>query len=438
MPPAVEINLEFIEFRRNMLFINKLFKAITFIIFIFLLAFSCDSNLTGPDGPKGELPRALTQNEKNLITGDRAFSYEIFRNTVAFDDEEENVFISPLSISMALAMTLNGAEGETFGQMRETLKLQGMNLEQINDAFKSLIDLLVNVDPEVTFKIANSIWYEEDFSVKPDFLERVQSHYKASIHELDFLDPASVNTINQWVKENTEGLIEKIIDEIGDEMVMYLINALYFKGDWLRQFDKKDTRPSDFYLENGQTVTVDMMYQQDRFATYFSDEVEMIELPYGDSLFTMTVLLPADRSMLIDRFVEEKITAHNLDNWRSNLHVSSRDVMIHLPKFELEYEIEYNDILKAMGMVLPFDEWNADFNGIADVSPQNLYISEVKHKTFVRVDEEGTEAAAVTSVGVGVTSMPPAVIVDRPFVFIIYERESGTNLFMGKVKNPIL
>lgn len=438
MPPAVEINLEFIEFRRNMLFINKLFKAITFIIFIFLLAFSCDSNLTGPDGPKGELPRALTQNEKNLITADRAFSYEIFRNTVAFDDEEENVFISPLSISMALAMTLNGAEGETFGQMRETLKLQGMNLEQINDAFKSLIDLLVNVDPEVTFKIANSIWYEEDFSVKPDFLERVQSHYKASIHELDFLDPASVNTINQWVKENTEGLIEKIIDEIGDEMVMYLINALYFKGDWLRQFDKKDTRPSDFYLENGQTVTVDMMYQQDRFATYFSDEVEMIELPYGDSLFTMTVLLPADRSMPIDRFVEEKITAHNLDNWRSNLHVSSRDVMIHLPKFELEYEIEYNDILKAMGMVLPFDEWNADFSGIADVSPQNLYISEVKHKTFVRVDEEGTEAAAVTSVGVGVTSMPPAVIVDRPFVFIIYERESGTNLFMGKVKNPIL
>ena len=421
-----------------MLFINKLFKAITFIIFIFLLAFSCDSNLTGPDGPKGELPRALTQNEKNLITADRAFSYEIFRNTVAFDDEEENVFISPLSISMALAMTLNGAEGETFGQMRETLKLQGMNLEQINDAFKSLIDLLVNVDPEVTFKIANSIWYEEDFSVKPDFLERVQSHYKASIHELDFLDPASVNTINQWVKENTEGLIEKIIDEIGDEMVMYLINALYFKGDWLRQFDKKDTRPSDFYLENGQTVTVDMMYQQDRFATYFSDEVEMIELPYGDSLFTMTVLLPADRSMPIDRFVEEKITAHNLDNWRSNLHVSSRDVMIHLPKFELEYEIEYNDILKAMGMVLPFDEWNADFSGIADVSPQNLYISEVKHKTFVRVDEEGTEAAAVTSVGVGVTSMPPAVIVDRPFVFIIYERESGTNLFMGKVKNPIL
>jgi len=435
LPLAVEFNNEFIEFRRNMKILNKLYTAIALLIFF--IAIACNSNLTGPDGPKGELPRELTQNEKRLIEADQVFSYEIFRNTVAFDDEE-NVFISPLSISMALAMTLNGAQGETFNQMRETLKLQGMDLEQINDAFKSLIDLLVNVDPEVTFKIANSIWYEENFTVKQDFLERVQSHYNASIHELDFLDPASVNTINQWVKENTEGLIGKIIDEIGDEMVMYLINALYFKGDWLRQFDKKDTRPSDFYLENGQTVTVDMMYQQDRFATYFSDEVEMIELPYGDSLFTMTVLLPTDRNMHIDRFVDEKVTAQNLKNWRSNLFVSSMDVMIHLPKFELEYEIEYNDILKAMGMELPFDEWNADFKGIADVSPQNLYISEVKHKTFVRVDEEGTEAAAVTSVGVGVTSMPPAIVVDRPFVFIIHERESGTNLFMGKVKNPTI
>ncbi len=409
----------------------------TITIIVFLIAIACNSNLIGPDGPKGELPRELTQNEKRLIEADRAFSYEIFRKTVAWDDEE-NVFISPLSISMALAMTVNGAKGETFDQMRETLKMQGMDLDQINDAFKSLIDLLVNVDPKVKLKIANSIWHEENFTVKPDFLERVQSNYGASIHELDFLDPASVNTINHWVKENTEGLIEKIIDEIGEEMVMNLINALYFKGDWLRQFDKEDTRPADFHLENGQTVTVDMMYQSDRFATYFSDEVEMIELPYGDSLFTMTILLPADRNMAIDRFVDEKVTAQNLGNWRSNLYVSSRDVMIHMPKFELEYEIEYNDILKAMGMVLPFDEWNADFSGIADVSPQNLFISEVKHKTFIRVDEEGTEAAAVTSVGVGVTSMPPAIFVDRPFVFIIYERESGTNLFMGKVKNPII
>jgi serine protease inhibitor len=433
LPTAVEINREFIEFRRNMNISNKFFTAI--ILIIFIIATACSTNLTGPDGPKGELPRELTQNEKRLIESDHAFSYELFRNTVAFDDEE-NVFISPLSISMALAMTLNGAQGETFSQMRETMKLQGMDLDQINDAFKSLIDLLVNVDPDVTFKIANSVWHEEDFTVKQDFLERVQSHYNASIHGLDFLDPASVNTINQWVNENTEGLIEKIIDEIDDEIVMYLINALYFKGDWLRQFDKNDTRPADFYLENGQTVTVDMMYQQDRFATYFSDEVEMIELPYGDSLFTMTILLPGDRNMAIDRFVEQKITAQNLDNWRSNLHVSSRDVMIYLPKFELEYEIEYNDILKAMGMELPFDEWNADFKGIADVSPQNLYISEVKHKTFIRVDEEGTEAAAVTSVGVGVTSMPPAIFVDRPFVFIIHERASGTNMFMGKVKNP--
>ncbi|MCC5907116.1 MAG: serpin family protein [Balneolaceae bacterium] len=409
-------------------------KAISILFAALIFFASCNDSLVGPDDPIGELPRELTQVEKKLIEADRHFSYELFRNTVAYDDEE-NVFISPLSITMALAMTLNGAEGETYDQMRETLRLNGMDTDEINEAFESLMKLLTTVDPKVTLKIANSIWYREGLPVKEDFLERVRSAYNASVEGLDFADPAAVDIINNWVDANTQGLIEEIIDEIPGEIVMYLINALYFKGDWLRQFDTNNTRPADFYLESGETIQVDMMSQEDRFATYFSEEVQMIELPYGDSLFSMTILLPNDRDMPINRFVEEKVSAQNLAKWRSNLSVG-RDVILQLPKFELEYEITYNNILKAMGMEVPFDEWEADFSGIADVSPQNLYIDEVKHKTFIRVDEEGTEAAAVTSVGIGITSMPPSVIVDRPFVFIIHERESGTNLFMGKVKNP--
>jgi serine protease inhibitor len=410
-------------------------RMITFLITTLIFLTACNDSLVGPDDPIGELPRELTQAEKKLIESDREFSYELFRNTVAFDDEE-NVFISPISISMALAMTLNGARGETYDQMRETLRLNGMDTEEINEAFESLIELLTTVDPKVTMRIANSIWYEEGLLVEEDFLERVRSSYNASVEQLDFMDPASVDVINNWVDTHTEGLIEEIIDEIPPEMVMYLINAIYFKGDWLRQFDADETRQADFYLETGETIQVDMMRQEERFATYFSNDVQMIELPYGDSLFSMTVLLPNNPDMPIDRFVDDKLTAQNLAEWRSNLSVGGRDVILQLPKFELEYEIEYNDILKAMGMELAFEEWEADFTGIADVSPQNLYISEVKHKTFIRVDEEGTEAAAATSVGVGVTSMPPSIIVDRPFVFIIHERESGTNLFMGKMKNP--
>jgi serine protease inhibitor len=410
-------------------------KSIPILILEFIFIVSCNDSLVGPEGPAGELPRELTRVEKQLIEADGQFSYELFRNTVAWDDED-NVFISPLSISMALAMTLNGAEGETYDQMRETLHLNGMNTEEINEAFESLIELLTTVDPKVTMRIANSIWYEEGLLAEEDFLERVRSAYNASVEQLDFMDPASVDVINNWVDLHTEGLIEEIIDEIPPEMVMYLINAIYFKGDWLRQFDADDTRRADFHLETGESVQVDMMSQEERFATFFSNDVQMIELPYGDSLFSMTVLLPSDPDMPIDQFVDEKLTAQNLAGWRSNLSVGSRDVMLQLPKFEMEYEIEYNDILKAMGMELAFGEWEADFSGIADVSPQNLYISEVKHKAFIRVDEEGTEAAAATSVGVGITSMPPSITVDRPFVFIIHERESGTNLFMGKVKNP--
>jgi len=402
--------------------------------FLALLLATCQSDVTGPGEIHGELPRELTALEKQLVEADQSFSYDIFRQTVSYDNEEENLFISPLSISTALAMTLNGAEGETLDQMKEALHLNGMETGEINEAFQSLIELLVSVDPKVTMKIANSVWHDQSLDVEEDFLQRLENFYDAEVAGLDFKDSGSVDTINSWVNENTEGKIEKIIDRIPPEMVMYLINAIYFKGDWLSKFDKDETRKADFHLESGETVQVEMMSQKERYAVNFSEEVRMIELPYGDSLFTMSVLMPGDPEMPLNQFIEEEITKENLVKWRSNLRIS--EVPLELPKFEMEYEITYNDILKSMGMEKAFDEGAADFSGIADVSPQNLFISEVKHKTFVSVDEEGTEAAAVTSVGVGVTSLPPSMIVNRPFVFIIHERESGTNLFMGKVKDP--
>lgn len=409
---------------------------ISALLFAGVLFFqSCGEMIVGVEGPKGELPRDLTVTEMQIIEADQSFSYELFRNTVDFDDEE-NIMISPLSVSMALSMTLNGAEGETFDAMRKTLKMSGLDLDEINDGYKSLIKLLVELDPEVTLKVANSIWHDDEFLVKQEFLDRLIEVFGASIEDMDFKDPASVNRINDWVNTNTEGLIEKIIDEIPDDMVMYLINAIYFKGNWLYKFDEKDTRIDDFYLENGEKKEVDMMIQSDRFATYFSEQVHMIELPYGDSLFSMTVLMPADERQPLDQFISESVTSENLNRWRSDLRTPLQKIPVQLPKFEMKYEIKYNDILKAMGMEIAFDAYSADFSGIADMSPQNLFISEVKHKTFIRVDEKGTEAAAVTSVGMMPTSMPQSMIVNRPFVFIIHERESGTNLFMGKVMNP--
>lgn len=417
---------------------SQMFKVILLPFLLALTLTTCKSDVAGPgnDGPKGELPRELTVLEKELIEADHSFSYDIFARTVAYDQEDENIFISPLSISMALAMTLNGAEGQTFEDMRKTLALEGMELEEINSSFKSLIELLTSADPAVQLKIANSIWYREGFPVNTEFQQAMNEYFSAQIEGLDFSDPASVDIINNWVSDNTEQLIEKIIDGIPGNVVMYLINALYFKGDWLRQFDPDDTSPADFYLENGKTVEVEMMSQKGRFATYLTEDVQMIELPYGDSLFTMTVLMPANAETPIDQFVEDQVTAENLDQWRSNLSVSEyHQTMVGLPKFEMEYEITYNDILKAMGMEIAFSAGQADFSGLVEAESAGLWIDEVKHKTFVRVDETGTEAAAVTSVAI-FESLPPSMMVNRPFVFIIYERESGVNLFMGKVKNP--
>ncbi|PWN05710.1 serpin family protein [Rhodohalobacter mucosus] len=406
---------------------------LTVCLFLFTM---CENSITGPDGPKGELPRDLTTGEKLLVEADGSFSYDIFRRTVNRETEKENLMISPLSISMALAMTLNGAQGSTYDKMQQALYLSGMEIEEINEAFRSLTELLVSVDPQVTIRIANSIWYKNGLPVEEEFLDSMRDFFDARVEGIDFDDPASVDIINNWVNENTEGLIEEIVKQIEPQMVMFLINALYFKGDWLRPFDVEDTRKADFSLESGETTEVDMMHQEGRFALYFSDEVRMAEIPYGDSLFTMSVLMPADPDMPIGQFVEENVTSASLDNWRSNLTVDSREITLELPKFEFEYEIKYNDILKAMGMDTAFNKSEANFKGIADVSPRNLYIDEVKHKTFIRVDEKGTEAAAVTSVGFGIESLPPQMIVDRPFAFIIHERESGTNLFMGVVRNP--
>ena len=403
------------------------------LITAFVFSFSCTSNVTGPDS-KGELPRELSSSEKKLVEDGQSFGFNVFKSTVEGDDAE-NVFISPLSISIALGMTMNGSEGETFEQMRETLALQGLSQEEINEGYKSLIKLLTEADPKVKMQIANSVWSREGFPVQESFTTTLEEYFDATTQELDFEDPASTDIINEWVSGNTNGLIEKIIDgQIPPEMVMYLINAIYFQGDWTYQFDEEKTRERTFLLEDGGQEMVDMMTQERVFNIHMNEEVHMIDLPYGDSLFSMTVMMPADNEKMIDDFIAQDLTKDNFDRWLTNL--SGRDMPLNLPRFELEYKIKMNDILKTMGMEAPFNPNVADFTKIN--SEADLYISEVMHKTFVKVDEKGTEAAAVTSVGVGVTSMPQTFSVNRPFVFMIREQNSGAILFMGKVKNPNL
>jgi serine protease inhibitor len=377
-----------------------------------------------PDAPRDLRP--LTAAEARVVSSGNTFGLKLFGalNAAAAD---ENVFISPMSVSMALGMTLNGARGETQAAMRRTLAVAGLTEAEINASYRSLIDLLRGLDPEVTLEIANAIWYRAGFTPEPAFLQAGRTHFDAEVAALDFDAPSSVTAVNDWVKAQTHGRIDKIIDALEPNLVMLLANALYFKGTWTYAFDEKHTHDHPFTRLDGTASTVKMRAQEATFAYAEADGVQLLDLPYGDSLYTMTLVLPArgsDVNALAARLDDAQWNA-----WMARL--APQKLPVRIPRFKLEYEEELSDVLKALGMDVAFDCALADFTGIE--ASGGLCISFVKHKTFVEVNEEGTEAAAVTVVGIERTSVGPSFVVDRPFLLALRERHSGTVLFIGKV-----
>jgi serpin B len=382
-------------------------------------------------GPILELPRELTSAEIQLLEVDNSFALKLFRE-IDTQDPGVNLFISPLSVAMALGMTYNGADGETQTAMAEALELQDMAIDDVNQAYRDLIDLLLDLDPRVEFQLANSIWYRNTFQFEQSFLDINQEYFGAEVAPLDFNDPGSADIINDWVNDATNGKIQDIVEKpIAADLVMFLINAIYFKGDWTHQFDKGETRPADFTLDDGTTTQVETMFHESEAEVrVFSDDlVRAVDLPYGGDAFTMTVLVPQ-----LEAGVDDVIAALDAPRWAALVDgLVDSERIVGLPKFTLEYEIELKDVLTALGMGVAFEGAN-----FSKMRPQNdIFISLVKHKTFVDVNEEGTEAAAATSVAISVTSAGPSpFLVDRPFLFVIRERFSGAIIFMGKILDP--
>lgn len=367
-----------------------------------------------------------------LVNANNTFGFQIFKR-LHQESPGDDIFISPLSISTALTMVLNGAGGQTKTDIRQTLEYDNLNIDQINQAYQYLLHTLPLLDQHVQLNFANSIWYEKSFPVKPPFLNTNSSYFDSEIKPSDFKDPATVDLINGWVKDKTNNKIDKILDEISADAVMYLLNAIYFKGQWRKQFDPDKTVVSDFYKADNTTIPVHMMnYGGKTKLNYFeNDLVQAVDLPYGDSVFSMTLLLPK-QDVSMDQVVNQLETGA-FNNWTDQL--VSGDVVLFLPRFKLEYEKVLNETLRQMGMDIAFDPSRADFTGIADA---NLFISLVKHKSFVEVNEEGTEAAAVTIVGFEVTSVQPVNYVEfnRPFLFVIRENQANGVLFIGKIMAP--
>ena len=369
--------------------------------------------------------------EKRVIASDNAFGLKLF-NRISAAEKDSNIFISPLSVSMALGMTMNGANGGTLDSMKKALQDSGMTMVEIDQSYKNISAVLPALDQHVAFQIANSIWYRNGMTVLNDFKNSCSSYFDAAISSLDFNLPSAVSTINGWVSEKTNGTIPTVLDNIPPDAMMYLINAIYFKGAWTYEFDPEYTKEEGFTTASGTIVHCPMMSQHATYAYYSNSNVQVIDLPYGDGSFSMTVILPS-RNTPIDQFAAS-LDQEQWDSYINNLDSSQVDLF--LPKFTLKYTRILNQDLAAMGMGIAFTG-QADFSNISSMP---LYISYVLHKTFVDVDEMGTEAAAVTAVGMFTTVVLeptyPTMLINHPFIFAIREHASGAILFIGKVTDP--
>jgi serine protease inhibitor len=375
------------------------------------------------------LPRDLTADETRVSRAANQFAFTLFQRLNAAQPNE-NVFVSPLSVSFALGMTMNGANGTTLDEMRSTLGFGASELAEINAGYAGLMSLEEGLDPTTTFRIANSVWYRQDLSVHQSFVDAVRETFDADVRASPF-DASTVTQVNAWVSEKTNGKIPTILDGIDPALVMFLINAIYFKGTWREQFDPNKTGDGSFAATTG-AQTVKMMRQDDATIRLGAIPGATVgELIYGNGAFVMTVLLPETAG---GGNVETLAAALDTTRWSAAIAgLTERTMDVALPKFRLEYERELKEDLMALGMRVPFGETGpADFTRMSPVGDA-LQIAFVKHKTFVDVNEEGTEAAAVTNVGIEVVSLPPCFCVDRPFLFAIRERFSGTILFMGKI-----
>jgi serpin B len=377
--------------------------------------------------------QALTLKEKSYVQLSNNFAFSLFQT---FKDEPstKNVFISPLSIQNALAMVYNGAETSTKIAFEESLRMNGFSRSEINEFYKKVNNNLLASDSKINLSIANSIWYNQDYTVVDSFIAVNQNYYNADVRKANFKDAATISNINGWVNDKTKGKISSIIDEIPEDAVMYLINALYFNGTWKYAFDKSKTSDYSFLLPNSTTVNCKMMQQKGAFNYMANEKVKMVELPYGNGNYNMYVLVPQDGILVGE--LAANLTDANWKTWTSAL--QSVNVTVKLPRFKFSWGREINPEMKQMGLGIAFSD-NADFSGI--VRNVHLAISKVIHKTYIDVYEEGTEAAAVTAVEVGVTSVGPneqglMFVADKPFVFVIQEKTTGCVLFMGQINNP--
>lgn len=406
-------------------------KIIIPIFFVLSVFWACDSkNEPNPNKKETETIN-LSAVQKQRVHQDNNFSFELLRSTIEHSNEE-NILLSPMSASMALGMVLNGANGNTQDEIRKVINMENLTREEINTYYKLMLEKLPVLDKKTNLKIANAIWLRNDFQTKTDFLKKNRTHFNAYIKAIDFNQQWAVDTINDWASRNTNGLIPKVIKSIPPLTMLYIMNALYFKGDWVKQFDKNKTKEFDFEIEKGESTKVNMMLATDTFLYASDDHAQYLTMPYGNGAFSMAILLPTQENNI--HSLLENIDANRLDDIFRKM--KKRKVHVGFPRFKVKQTFNLKNVLKDMGMNEIFNKSLADLTGISDMKP--LFVSSVQQDAYVEVTEEGTEAAAVTTISVGTSFNPNEslyFVANRPFVFLIRENSTGAILFIGKMGN---
>lgn len=398
---------------------------------VFALSFvSCEKEATEkPDEINTEALQ--TKSAKAIIASNNQFAFEFFKEVMSSEKEADNIMVSPVSLSMALGMLYNGTDGVTEEAFRNTLHYTE-NSSETNAFYRSLIDQLSSSENGSIMEIANSIWIRNGFPVKPEFIELNTQNFDSEVENRDFRDPKTLDDINGWVKEKTHDKIPKILEEISDEAVMYLINALYFNANWHYQFSEEHTQDKPFYTSESGFKEVPTMTMTEDLAFYKNDLFSSVVLPYEKEKFSMVLLLPNQ-----GKSVDDIVASVDGDTWSTWMKsYDTTEVVLNLPKFKFDYKKLLNNDLKKMGLANMFTN-QANFSKMTDA---NVLVSFVLQKTYVDVHEKGTEAAAVTIIGIEVTSLPINQKVylnfDRPFLFAIKENSTGSICFIGKVGSP--
>lgn len=403
----------------------KKLKTLTLAGALFMMAASCNEDNADSVKPN-QLLKAIPATFADQTS---EFAFDFLKKHNAEEKADKNYFVSPLSLHIALGMLLNGTDTKTKEEIQKSLRVSS-DLAVTNGIYKDLMEGLPNADPKVTNTIANSVWYRNTFSVEKSFLDVLKASFNAQTYAEDFTNTATVGKINNWASDNTNGKIKKVIEQIEPAHVMFLMNALYFKGDWKIPFKVENTRDENFAGTTG-TKSVKMMSMQEKVKYAKRSNYQALELAYGGGNYVMTIILPQGKTS-----VGEIINTMSASEWKSlNTTLAEQKVIVGLPKFTVEYETNLNSVLSKMGMPTMF----TDLADLSKISPPagKLKVGFVKQNTFVAVDEKGTEAAAVTTIGVELTSMPilPEFICNRPFAFFISEKQSNTILFAGKIVN---